>query len=292
MRGLMQPMSLELLDRLVLSKPYFVRHGLIVADDGEKIVGFAHAGPAAASGCNTVDYTEGATCMVMTAPGCGDDLAAQLLAASEGFLRTQGTATLHGGAAFPTDPYYLGLYGGSNITGVLVSDSVTTAMYEAAGYSPGRKWNVLQRDLSGFRPLMDRKQLQFRRKFNIHADLDPSSPNWWDACTWGMMQRTEFALTPRGGAPPVGTAMLWDMEPLASSWGVHAMGVASIEIEASHRRQGAATFLLGETLRQMQSHGVTLIEVHVDVANEPAAGLFQKLGFQQVDESVQYQKDA
>jgi len=290
MRGLMQPMSLDLLDRHVLSKPYFKRHGLIVAEDDGQVVGFAHAGPSSADGHSTADYACGVTCMVLTSPEAEEGLRLQLLTACEEYLTSQGTVTLLGGAAFPADPYYHGLYGGSDVSGILQSDEKATAMYQAAGYSACRTWAVMQRDLSGFRPVIDRKQMQVRRKYSVAANLDPRNPHWWDACTWGMMQQTRFTLTPKCGGAVEGAAMLWDMEPLASSWGVHAMGVSSIEVAAASRRQGAATFLLGEILRQMQSAGVTLIETHVDQSNAPAMGLVQKLGFCEVDRSVQYQK--
>ncbi len=292
MRGMMQPMSLELLDRLVLSKTYFDRQGLIVAEDGDQVVGFAHAGPVSDCDCRNTDFSCGVTCMVLTTPQCDEAVRASLLQACEEYLTARGATLLKGGPAFPADPFYLGLYGGANLCGILKSDAAATALFESAGYKPARTWSVMQRDLSGFRPVIDRKQMQIRRKFTIGANLDPCAAHWWDACTWGLMQQTEFTLAPRSGGEPAGVAMLWDMEPLASSWGVHAMGVSSIEVAANLRRQGAATFLLGEVLRQMQSHGVTLVETHVDVTNQPALGLFTKLGFAEVDQGVQYQKPA
>lgn len=43
-RGLVSSLSPMLLDRYVLSKPYFDREGLIVAEDDDRPIGFAHAG--------------------------------------------------------------------------------------------------------------------------------------------------------------------------------------------------------------------------------------------------------
>ena len=39
-----QPMTSALLEACVFSKPYFDREGLLVAVDGARVVGFAHAG--------------------------------------------------------------------------------------------------------------------------------------------------------------------------------------------------------------------------------------------------------
>ena len=51
-----------------------------------------------------------------------------------------------------------------------------------------------------------------------------------------------------------------------------------------------ATFLVGESLRQLHSHGVSLVETHVLLENKPAIGLFAKLGFQKVDSGIQFFK--
>ena len=82
---------------------------------------------------------------------------------------------------------------------------------------------------------------------------------------------------------PSGSATYWDMEPLASSWGVHASGLSHLEVPPDLRRNGLATYLVGESLRQLQSQGVTLVEAQVATDNEAAVGLMQKLGFTEVD---------
>src|SRR6476469_711267 len=43
-RGRMQAVTPQVLEKHVFAKPWFDRHGLIVACDGPRLVGFAHAG--------------------------------------------------------------------------------------------------------------------------------------------------------------------------------------------------------------------------------------------------------
>ena len=43
---------------------------------------------------------------------------------------------LYGGAVWPLDPFYLGLYGGSGLPGVLDSDTVARELYRLHGYDP------------------------------------------------------------------------------------------------------------------------------------------------------------
>ncbi len=74
-------------------------------------------------------------------------------------------------------------------------------------------------------------------------------------------------------------------------WGVQAVGIADLEVPAEQQRQGLARFLLGEAFRHLHSAGfVGLAEVHVPVENEPALAVFRSLGFEQVDQAVNYEK--
>jgi ribosomal protein S18 acetylase RimI-like enzyme len=84
--------------------------------------------------------------------------------------------------------------------------------------------------------------------------------------------------------------MFWEMQPIASGWGVHAFGLLDLRIEPAKQQSGVATFLMCEALRQLMLAGASLVEVHVPCDNSAALGLFQKLGFNQVDRGVVFRK--
>jgi len=293
LRGLAQPMSTAIIEAFVFAKPYFDRHGLIVAEAEDRPVGFAHAGFGPNDDGSGVSTELGVTCMVMVAPHVDrEPIAAELLARSEDYLRKAGARVLYAGGIRPLCPFYLGLYGGSELPGVLASDTAAQELYRANGYQEIDRCVVLHLGLAGFRPVVDRQQMQVRRRYNIEAVFDPPTTNWWDACTIGQTECTRFDLTSLGGGPPAGMAVFWDMEPIASSWGVHAAGLYQLEVEESARRQGLATHLVGEALRQLHSHGVTLIEVQAMQHFSAAIGLYKKLGFQEVDQGVVFRKES
>jgi ribosomal protein S18 acetylase RimI-like enzyme len=81
------------------------------------------------------------------------------------------------------------------------------------------------------------------------------------------------------------------MEPLARSWGVRAAGLVQVNIDPTMRRQGLATQLLGETMRQLRSQGVSLAEVQAMQRNTAALGLYTKLGFREVEQGIVFRKD-
>ncbi len=289
-RGFMQPMSTALLDQMVISKPYFDRLGLIVAVDESIPVGFVHAGFGPGADENRLSHEVGVTCILLTRPHEAEvTIAQELLARSEEYLRGRGAKILYGGGVRPLDPFYLGLYGGSEMPGVLTSDGITQQFYRANNYQEVERIRVFHLPLASFRPLVDRKQLQIRRTTRLETIVDPPARTWWEACTIGGFERLRFNLSSPEG--PLGTVTLWRMDPLASTWGVCAYGMIELMVDPTRHRQGLATFLLGEAFRHLQSQGVSVIEAQATQQNAAAVALYQKLGFQEVDQGAILRKE-
>ncbi len=289
-RGLMQPMSTSVLERYVFSKPYFDAQGLIVAVDENTVVGFAHAGFGPNADESALSTDEGVTCVVMLRPQTDPAIGQTLLARCEDYLRSRGAQALRGGACFPLAPFYYGLYGGSELSGVLTSDVQTQALFREAGYDEHNRSIVMRRDLAQFRPVVDRQQLQIRRHHTIETITDPPTRTWWEACMFEPFDRTICFLMPRGGRQPAAHVLFWNMETMLGTWGVRAAGIADVEVSADRQRQGLARYLLGEALRHVHSQGVSIAEVHVPCENEPAMAVFQSLGFEAVDEAIHFAK--
>ena len=123
--GLLQPMSVDLFEQFVLGRLYFDREGLQLAWDDDRPVGFAHAGFGPDETENHVVTELGTTCLILTRPDCDEvEVAAGLLARSEDYLRRRGAKVLYGGGIKPLDAFYLGLYGGSELPGILATDTL------------------------------------------------------------------------------------------------------------------------------------------------------------------------
>ncbi len=198
---------------------------------------------------------------------------------------------LYGGGSYPLSPFYYGLYGGSELSGVLESDAQSQEVFRAADYRSARRSLVLHRDLAGFRPLVDRQQIQIRRTTRLETMVDPPTRTWWEAVMFEPFDRTRWSLVEREGGPSLASVYVWNLETMAGTWGVHAVGIVDLEVHSDRRRRGLATNLLGEAFRQLQAQGVSLAEVHVPEENEPALAVFRSLGFERVDASTLYCKD-
>ncbi len=289
-RGFMQPMSVEVFERHVLSKPYFDRHGLIVAERDGRVMGFAHAGFGASEDLSTLSTQFGVVCLIMVRPEAQRaGVGSELLARAEAYLRQAGSQVIYAGAVHPLDPFYLGLYGGSELPGVLDSLQAAHPFLIKRGYDEVDRVVVLERDLAEFRPLVDRNQMQIRRRTNVDAQFDPSSSTWWEACNYGCFDRVRFDLKTREGKRIARTTG-WMLDPISRTWGVRAVGLVDLQVEESSQRQGHASYLLGEAFRRLHEQGVMMVQVQTMQRNTAALALYQKLGFLQTDGGTVYRK--
>lgn len=291
-RGRLQPMSAALFEQFVLSKPYFDNAGLIVAVDNDRPIGFAHAvfGPAETGQGLSTRF--GSTCLVMVRTEYRrQGIGSALLRHSEAYLRQRGAEVIYGGGIAPFHGFYLGFYGGSELPGVLDSDVGQQRLFLSHGYREVDRVYVLEREIAGYRPPVDRNQLQLRRRVGIEVISDPPPDNWWQACAWSGLDQQRYEMTLRESGQVVASASTWPLEPLSAGWGVRAAGVIALDVDASVRRQGIAAHLMGEIMRQLATQGVGLVQVQTMRHNEPALKLYEKLGFKLVNQGAVYRKE-
>ncbi|MEC9091801.1 MAG: GNAT family N-acetyltransferase [Planctomycetota bacterium] len=289
-------MTPALLEQLVLSKPYFDRHGLMLAAEGKIPIGFVHVGFGPDKTLSDLNMEVAVISMLMVSKSGAPDqemrleVARSLVKAGEDFAMKKGAKTIFAGEVFPNNPFYLGLYGGSRLPGILQEDVFTSGVLGGLQYRAVSEYGIWQRELAGFRTIVNREQMQIRRNYNIRAEFDPSPRSWWEACTLGHAERVKFGLFERSTDFQCGEVTFWDIQPLANHWGVQASGMFDILIDPGHRRSGLATFLIGEALRQLKEHGVTIAEVQADRLDANSIGLFEKIGFKKIDSGVLYSK--
>jgi hypothetical protein len=293
-RGLMQPMTAAAFEHIVLAKPHFDRHGLLIAIDQGRPVGLAHAGFGPTADGSSLDRSRGIVCLLMSAPLANqDEIAGELLRCAEEYLRSKGAVESFAGCCEGVNPFYLGIYGGCGSPGILATDATALRAFAAAGYRPAQRRCVFQRDLVAFRVPVDRQLIDLKRKLQLDFQTDDAPVNWWDAALFSHVERIHSSLAPRGGTPVWATASFWDIEPLASTWGVHALGLLAMKIHdaaAGANPSIVATQILAESLRMVQSQGITLAEVQTLEDDQPMIEIFKRLGFTEVASGVSLRK--
>lgn len=290
-RAFAQTMYHDLFERTVLSKPFFDPGGLIVAFIDGEIQGFVHCGFGPNPERTDLDHRNGIICILLTRNTPGKvEVCNRLIDHAEKYLVGCGSQSVSTGTLFPYSPFYLGLYGGSNVPGILTGSPAIIDVFASRGYQQQQQILVMQRSLHNFRAVLDRQQTTVRRSFRIEQDQDPLAASWWEACTVGSTNRCIFNLIDRKSGETRGNISYWDVEPLARNWGVRAMGLFDLTVQPAARQAGLATFLAGESLRHMQQQGINLVEAQVADDNRPAINLFEKMGFESIDTGVVLQR--
>jgi ribosomal protein S18 acetylase RimI-like enzyme len=289
--GLLPTVSLDLFEQLVFAKLYFDYDGLIIARDDGRPVGFAHAGFGPNAAHNGISTATGVICMVLVRPDCAEtEVAAGLLERCAQYLRDRGAKVLLGGGLRPLNPFYVGLYGGSELPGVLETDTVARQAFAADGYTEGERTLIMHCNLDRFEATVDRRQMEIRRRMIVEVSVDPPSRTWWDACTLGEFDMTRFALMPRGASSPAAYAVFRNMEPTGSTGFARAEGLMELHVDEAFRRRGLAVFLLTEAFRQFIRDGIAVVETQALEQDAAAVGLFKKLGLTQVGQGSVWRK--
>lgn len=279
----LQPMTSAALEAAVFSKPYFDRQGLLVAREADRLVGFAHAAFGPNADRSELDPTVGTTLLVVVPPHERQvEIEDGLLARTEAYLRGRGATTVLGGGSPDLGGFYLGLYGGSDLPGILDSSPRMLNVFRRAGYREAGRIAVMRRMLAGFRPPVNRLQLAIRRATTLRVIDEPVRRTWWEAATTTGIALQRYELRGESDAL-LGSASFWDVQPLAASWGLAMAGLLRVDIEGDRRRQGLANYLVAEGLHDLAEHGTTVVETHVAEDNAPAMQLFSKLGFRGTD---------
>ncbi len=291
-RGLASHVSPRLLEEMVYSKIYFDHDGLILAWEGDQVLGFAHAAFGPDENEQDICCEMGAISMLLVAQReDAPTIARGLIEQCENYLRHRGAKLMYAGAVNPLNGFYLGLYGGSELPGVLASDGDLLGYYEDSGYREIDRCVVLQRDLtSRLEPTLDKRQRLVKRRYSVGINRLPQKTTWWGACTAPMTDTIRLELLPRKGGPPCGGLTLWTIEPLGRNWGAASAGLCGLEVPAELQRSGLATFLNVEAIKFLKTSGMGLVEAQTMQQNTAALGLYEKLGFQRVDQGIVLRK--
>ena len=290
-RGAVRLANSTPLEQFVFAKPTFDREGLIVAEVDGDPVGFAHAalGPAPQEGCQQA----GVICALGVKVAFQEQgIGTRLLVLAEQHLRDKGAQQLYAGGFYPLNPFYLGLYGGSESPGFLRSDRQAEPFFLRHGYHVAQTIRVLQRPLSQPFKVFDPRFANLKCRFDLRVDYPRKLGGYWQECVLGPIEPLEFLLIDRQTAQPASRALLWDMEGFGARWRAASVGLLDFEVYPDYRRKGLGKLFLSYIMRQVQDQFFQVVEVHLHQDNAMALQFVKSLGFEQVDTGQVFVKDA
>jgi len=279
------------LEEYVFAKPYFDPAGLIVAVEDGQTLGFAHAGFGPSPNESTLSTSTGVVCVLGVRPAYRRrGIGSELLRRSEAYLAGRGATAIFAGPTWPDDPFYLGLYGGSESAGFLASDADAEPFLLRRGYVCHAARRVFQRRLEEPINVADARFLVIRRRFELIAQPHRGAGTWWRECVLGPIDLLDVLLRDKATGEVAAHAAAWEMLGFCQRWGAPAVGIIDLEVREDLRRQGLARFVLVHLLRHVQEQFFALVEVQMSERNEAALRLYQGLGFQPVDTGRVYRK--
>lgn len=295
--GVARPLKAREFTDAAFSRIDFELDDLIVAERDRRILGYVHAGfgpsDPASSSDHRIDLALGTVAMLALDPNAGnededDDLGAALIDHALSRLRDRGARVLYAGGQYPLNPFYWGLYGGSEFSGILGRHDAFHRAVRASGFAAVSRSILLERPLSGAsEPPFDPRTLILRRRFRLAIEEDAGFSRWWDALAVGSTYGIRFRLDDPHGKP-VACATTWDMAGFERFDGRLRAGLIDVDVAADHRRRGLGRYLIREVIRHHAARGIHALAVQTREANEPALGLYRSLGFEEVEESILY----
>ena len=101
-----------------------------------------------------------------------------------------------------------------------------------------------------------------------------------------------FSLQLRTTGKEIASVVFWDIEPLATAWGIPTVGMIDLYVDPLNRRSKTATYLLSEALRHIQRRGAAMVEAQTMADNLAAIGLYESLGFTKIDSGSVLRRDS
>ncbi len=290
-----RPITGHEFDSHVISKATFDAEGLIVAERDARVVGFVHAGfgPDLPVGpVYQVNYELGTIGMLVAEPGPPDiELEDGLLHAAETYLRERGAKVLYAGGQYPLNPFYWGIYGGSEYAGILSSHVSFQRAVERIGYAPASATVLMEADLATPEIRNPRSPL-IRRQARIEVMEDDLPRQWWEALAIGEFRPTHYRLIAKADDRELAWATTWDMSWFGRLDGRSRLGLIAMEVESGSRRQGFGRHLVGEILRHARSEMISVVALQTRSTNVAALSLYETLGFVPVETATLFRRPA
>jgi len=281
------------LETYVFSKPYFDPAGLIVALEDDALVGFAHAGFGPDGNLARLSPSAGVTCALGVRPAYRRrGIGTELLRRSEVYLAERGAQNFFAGPMAPYNPFYFGLYGGSEMAGFLATDVAADPFFTRHGYQVHDNCLVLQRLMTVPINVVDGRFPGLRKQYEVRIVPRTGPGTWWQECTLGPVDLVEFHLQDKTTGQTVARTAVWEMDLFSWRWNQPAVGIVEVEVKEEWRRQGMAKFLLAQMLRYLQEQYFGITEVQTMQHNQAALSLYHSLGFMQVDVGHIYKKSS
>ena len=290
-RGAATGISLDLLELLLFCHPYFDSRGLVLACLDKTVIGMAHAGFGCLENQTDLCRTDGVICQVIVDPDHRrQGIGRELVDRAQRYLISSGATRIHAGSGPGRDPFYCGLYGGSEAAGFLSSETGVAEFLDTCGFQPEATFGIFQKQLTRESVQeIDYQSIQWMRSVKLKISPQRQGSSWWWNNRMGRLDYIRFRLERIEDHKSLASLTLVGLDQYQQKWRARGVGLVDIHVEESVRREGLGKHLLGETLRRLKQESISLVEAHAADDDPALTALLTSSGFERIDTGTQFQ---
>ncbi|MCS7167673.1 MAG: GNAT family N-acetyltransferase [Gemmatales bacterium] len=278
------------LEQGVLSKPYFDPKGLLVAERDGQLLGWVHAGFGPGSTGQRLSTEQGVICVLLVHPQHRrQGLGTELLHRAEQYLLEHGAREIYFGAHNPLRPFYWGLYGGSEPSGILESDTDARPFLEKRGYQIVATHIVYQRILDGRACEVAGPAATWKAQCTLQVIPKPLPSDWFEVAASSPLEIVRFQFVHRGQV--LAHVDMWEMELFGWRWKQPTVGLLDLSVSQEHASSGVKAALLAQSLEYLEEQYYTLVEMHVPESAQHLRRCLRDLGFEMIDRALVYRRN-
>jgi GNAT superfamily N-acetyltransferase len=261
---------------------------MAVDDESGAALGFVHCGfgpKDPTKNCWSLDRSMGTLALIC----CGDDPEVTNLLVTTGvdYLKAAGAKVIYAGGRSPLNPFYWGLYGGSEFSGILTDPPHPHTTVVDHGFRKVAESVIFEFDLSKPEPRHVSNAI-LRRESRFLVQEDELTNADWTSLALDGFHTISIRITGRNDPKTIAAATLWPMSLYGRQDGLSRMGLIDVFVESAFRRRGYGRLLLTECIKCVAELGFRRLCVQTDAANQPAETMYQRLGFDRVGSASLY----
>ena len=287
------PIKLSTWDNCIASKLYFDRRLLWVASDSQtdKPLGFIHiAHRFDEKVCKPSPRRLILNALCIEPASDEIAVAAALIDAACVYANDQESEEITALGSPDEYAFYLLVPPLHGLLGVHADDHRLQGWLRQANFQANRPTDLWQVDLQSMRLPMDRGQIAVRRTSSVGRVLSEDCQSHFLANVYGHGEQLRFSLQSRTGEAAVSEIVFLTIEQSTFTVGKGTALLLLPAIPTSSQAQDELTFLIAESLRQLQYERYTTATV-VAYADQPQVGsLLQRLSFRALASGVVYHR--
>ncbi len=171
--------------------------------------------------------------------------------------------------------------------GVPAADGRVQQWLTAAGMRASQPIDLWEVGLANLRPPMDRGQMAVRRNSNVGRVLNDECHSWFLANAFGHAEQIRFTLSTRGDERIAQEVTFFYLDPSPLRANITAQLYLE-KIPADPLGLDQITYLLAESLRQLQFERFGSVIAFTQADDISAVALLQRLSFRTIGSGISY----